>query len=166
MPLQKGEEILLHHDNARPHVAYTVTEFLVKRGIRTVSHPPYSSDLTSCDFWLSQKLKKLCVEVRFESNQRVIKAVKTPCKELSKNELSFVFQKWQKWWTKCHWQVVILKRTMSVILKKVQNPVTDVEESHILHISYFFFVLQKVVSWSCSAINMVPHPFFKINICC
>ncbi len=30
---KKREEILLHHDNARPHVAHTVTEFLQKQGI-------------------------------------------------------------------------------------------------------------------------------------
>jgi len=34
-----------------------VREFLVKKGIITLDHPPYSPDLAPCDFWLFPKLK-------------------------------------------------------------------------------------------------------------
>jgi histone-lysine N-methyltransferase SETMAR len=49
---------LLHHDNARPHVARIVRDFLESHGIETVPHPPYSPDLAPRDFYLFPNLKK------------------------------------------------------------------------------------------------------------
>ncbi len=100
-PHKRVDEILLHHDNARPHVAHVVTEFLEEKGIETVPHPPYSPDLAPCDFWLFPEVKKALRGVRFTSNHQVVKAVEARCKELSKDGLSFVFQKWQERWAKC-----------------------------------------------------------------
>ncbi len=37
--------------------------------------------------------------MRFELNQYMIKAAEARCKELTKNGLSFAFQKWQEQWT-------------------------------------------------------------------
>ncbi len=42
---KKVEEILLLHDKTRPHVVHSVTDFLVKQGVRIVPHRPYSPDL-------------------------------------------------------------------------------------------------------------------------
>ncbi len=33
----------LHHDNARPHIAHVVTEYLAKQNIKVVPHPPYKN---------------------------------------------------------------------------------------------------------------------------
>jgi hypothetical protein len=33
-------------------------QFLAKESITKMDHPPYSSDLAPCDFWLFLKLKK------------------------------------------------------------------------------------------------------------
>ncbi len=40
---------ILHQNNVRPHVASSVCNFLEKREIPTVAHPPYSPDLAPCD---------------------------------------------------------------------------------------------------------------------
>ena len=40
-------------------------------GIKTVPHPPYSSDLAPCDFWLFPKLRSC----RYETNEKMKKAV-------------------------------------------------------------------------------------------
>jgi hypothetical protein len=48
---------LLHHDNALCHTTLSVTEFLAKHSIPVVLHPPYSPDLTPCDFFLFPRLK-------------------------------------------------------------------------------------------------------------
>jgi hypothetical protein len=45
---------ILHHDNALAHDALTVWEFLAKKFIMKLDHPPY---LALCDFWLFPKLK-------------------------------------------------------------------------------------------------------------
>lgn len=94
-------EILLHHDNARPHVAQSVVDFLNARGIATIPHPPYSPDLAPCDFWLFPAIKFPLRGRKFKTNQEVIKAVEARCKELEKDGLAFVFKKWQERWQKC-----------------------------------------------------------------
>jgi hypothetical protein len=45
----------LHHDNAPVHDVLTVREFLAKKSITKMDHPPYSPD---CDPWLFATLKK------------------------------------------------------------------------------------------------------------
>jgi len=50
------ENFILHQDNAPPHKARIVTEFLVEQGIETLRHPPYSPDLAPSDFWLFDTL--------------------------------------------------------------------------------------------------------------
>ncbi|GFV94525.1 histone-lysine N-methyltransferase SETMAR [Trichonephila clavipes] len=43
---------LLHHDNARPHIARYVLDVSQQNNIDILPHPLYSSDLTPCYFWL------------------------------------------------------------------------------------------------------------------
>ncbi|GFR33239.1 histone-lysine N-methyltransferase SETMAR [Trichonephila clavata] len=49
---------LLHHDNARPHIARYVVDVLQQNNVEVLPHPPYSPDLTPCDFWLFPQLQK------------------------------------------------------------------------------------------------------------
>jgi hypothetical protein len=48
---------ILHHDSAPVHDSLRVREFLAKKSIAEVDHPPYSPDLDPYDFWLFPKLK-------------------------------------------------------------------------------------------------------------
>ena len=45
----KGEWFL-HWDNAPVHTAMVILEFLAKKRIKLLSHPPYSPDLTPADY--------------------------------------------------------------------------------------------------------------------
>jgi len=56
---------ILHHDNAPAHDALRVCEFLAKNSITNKDHPPYSSDLGPCDFWIFTKLKNALKGQRF-----------------------------------------------------------------------------------------------------
>jgi histone-lysine N-methyltransferase SETMAR len=49
---------IFHHDTAPVHDELRVHEFLVKKSITKMDHPPYSPNLAPCDFWLFPKLKK------------------------------------------------------------------------------------------------------------
>jgi len=44
---------MLHHDNAPCHTAVSINEILVEKSIPVVPQPPYSPDLSPCDFFLS-----------------------------------------------------------------------------------------------------------------
>ena len=48
----KQDQIYYLHDNMRPHVTKSIREKLLKLGWITVSHPPYSSDLSAADYRL------------------------------------------------------------------------------------------------------------------
>ena len=46
-------------------------------GIKTVPHPPYSPDLTPCDFWLFLKLRGCRYETIEEMKEAVMKVIDT-----------------------------------------------------------------------------------------
>jgi len=47
----------LLHDNAPVHRAIAVQEFLARKQVCVLNHPPYSPDLSPCDYFLFTKLK-------------------------------------------------------------------------------------------------------------
>ncbi len=49
---------LLHEDNASPHTCTDTRRFQVMSNIKKVEHPPYSPDLSSCDFFLFPTVKR------------------------------------------------------------------------------------------------------------
>ncbi|XP_029159826.1 histone-lysine N-methyltransferase SETMAR-like [Nylanderia fulva] len=51
------KQLFLLHDNALPHKTKKVREFLMKKQICVIDHPPYSPDLSPCDYFLFPKLK-------------------------------------------------------------------------------------------------------------
>jgi hypothetical protein len=56
---------ILYHDSALAHEALAVREFLAKKSITKLDHPPYSPDLAPCDFWLFPELKTVLKGHRF-----------------------------------------------------------------------------------------------------
>ena len=53
---QKRSGIKLLHDNALAHKSATVQEYLKESGLDVLDHPPYSPDVSPCDFWLFTRL--------------------------------------------------------------------------------------------------------------
>jgi hypothetical protein len=51
----KNDSWILHHDNTPAHNALSVKTFLEKHKIPVLEHPPYLSDLDSCDFFYFQR---------------------------------------------------------------------------------------------------------------
>jgi len=48
---------VLQHNNAPAHTALSIREFLAKKNIPVLPHPPYTPDLAPCDLCLFPKLK-------------------------------------------------------------------------------------------------------------
>ena len=55
----KGKQIGFIHINARPHVAKSTREKLLKLGWVTIPHPAYSPDLAPTDYHLFRSLNHL-----------------------------------------------------------------------------------------------------------
>ena len=79
--LFKSGQWHFHQDNAPVHNAILVTDYLTKMGIKTVPHPPHSSDLAPCDFWLFPKLRGHCYETIEEMKEAVMKVIDTLTQE-------------------------------------------------------------------------------------
>ena len=57
------------------HKSATVQEYLKESGLDVLDHPPYSPDLSPCDFWLFPRLKEMLDGNRFESRCGIGSAV-------------------------------------------------------------------------------------------
>ena len=72
-----------------PQLSTLVTGYLTKMGIKTVPHPPYSPDLTPCDFCLFPKLRGCHYETIKEIKEAVRKVIDT----LTQEDFHGAFQK-------------------------------------------------------------------------
>ena len=84
---------VLHH-NAPAHKSTTVQEYLKESGLDVLDHPPYSPDLTPCDFWLFPRLKEMLVGHRFESRCGKGCAVYQCLQHIPKEDYRAAFRKW------------------------------------------------------------------------
>jgi histone-lysine N-methyltransferase SETMAR len=62
-----------------------------------VPHPPYSHDLSPCDFALLPKLKKKLKGGRFE----IVSDIKAVLDSIKENDFHNVFEAWKKRWDRC-----------------------------------------------------------------
>ena len=67
----------------------SLSDFLTKMGIKTVSYPPYSPDLVPCDFWLFPKLRGC----RYETIEKMKEAVMKVIDTLTQEDFHGAFQK-------------------------------------------------------------------------
>ena len=67
----RHEAIIFHHDNARPHVAIPVKNYLENSGLEALPHPPYSPDLASSDYYLFRSMQNALTGIRFTSEQGI-----------------------------------------------------------------------------------------------
>ena len=68
-------KVLHDTSNTLAHKSAMVQEYLKESGLDVLDHPPYSLDLSPCDFWLFPRLKKMLAGHRFESRCGIGSAV-------------------------------------------------------------------------------------------
>ena len=66
-----SDGIIILYDNPRPHTANLVRGKLERFGWETLQRPPYSPDLSPCDFHIFGDLKKDIRGRRFHSDEEV-----------------------------------------------------------------------------------------------
>jgi len=98
--LLKKQWFLLQ-DNARPHIAAVALAALTETGGTALKHPPYSTDLSPCDFWAFPTLKRQLRGKRFSSGDEVRNATAAVLKGMSQNNLFHVFELFMKCCKKC-----------------------------------------------------------------
>jgi [histone H3]-lysine36 N-dimethyltransferase SETMAR len=95
-PKTYQSRMILHHDNARPHVALETKTFLEAKKVKTLPHPPYSPDLAPCDFWLFKTIKAQLRGQIFATKQELLSAWQKAINGLSKEDFKHCFHIWFK----------------------------------------------------------------------
>ncbi|QQP37615.1 Uncharacterized protein FKW44_017937 [Caligus rogercresseyi] len=93
------KDCLLMWDNARPHTATDIREFLTRRDVEPVKQSPYSHDLNLCDRFLFRKLKHLLRKDEFGGHEEATLAVQWATRRVSEDEL---YDKLRKLRGHCH----------------------------------------------------------------
>ena len=83
----------LLHDNAPAYKSATVQEYLKESGHDVLDHPPYSPDLSPCDFLLFPRLKEMLAGHRFESCCGIGSAVYQFLQHIPKEDYLAAFRK-------------------------------------------------------------------------
>ncbi|UYV80921.1 SETMAR [Cordylochernes scorpioides] len=102
----QNNDWILHVDNARPHTAHVVLQFLAKHSTIQIPHPPYSPDLATNDFFLYLKLKMKLKGRKFDNVDMIQAESKATLRNLSKNDFISCFDnRKKKRWNREHYSV-------------------------------------------------------------
>jgi transposase len=93
--VQKWFQNCCHQDNAPPHNALSVKQFLANKNITVLEHPPYSPDLLPCNFYLFPKIKSGLKGTHFVSVEHVKAKTKEILNSLMEPDLQNCFEHWQ-----------------------------------------------------------------------
>jgi hypothetical protein len=66
-----------------------------------ISHPPYSPDLATCDFFLFLKIKLKLKGRRFDNTEEIQAESQRVLDTLTKKDFKDAFQKWRRQWDRC-----------------------------------------------------------------
>lgn len=86
--------IKLLHDNAKPHTAQTTLEYLERKKVTPIAHPPYSPDLAPSDFWLFDHIKRHLDDE--PDAQSLKKSITSILKNTPSSEFLKTFYKWKQ----------------------------------------------------------------------
>ena len=67
----RREAIIFHYDNARPHVAIPLNNYLENSGWEVLPHPPHRPDLAPSDYHLFRSMQNALTAIRFTSEQGI-----------------------------------------------------------------------------------------------
>jgi hypothetical protein len=82
--------------NAPSHTSVFTQQFLVKYKMAVIPHPPYSPDMTPCDFYLFPKMKVNLKGRRFDTTEEVQAESQRVLDTLTEKNFQKAFQKWSR----------------------------------------------------------------------
>ena len=91
----------LLHDNAPVYRAVAVQEFLARKQVCVLHHPPYSPDLFPCDYFLFPKLKLPLKGRLFEDVQDIQAAITLSLQAIPQEDMQRSFQSFLDCATRC-----------------------------------------------------------------
>lgn len=95
-PTTGTRNVMLLHDNASCHKSRATTLYLEERNVPVLPHPPYSPDLSPCDYWLFPVLKDRLAGHRFRRIQDMARAVNSELRGIPPEDYRAAIQNYPK----------------------------------------------------------------------
>ena len=92
---------MLHDDNAPCHTAVSINEFLAEKNIPVVPQPPYSPDLSPCDFFLFPRLKNHLKGRHFGTLDNIEKSITDELKGIPAEAFQHCYEQWKQRLRRC-----------------------------------------------------------------
>jgi len=96
-----GRNIIILHDNARPHAAHLTLEAIAKMGWEVLPHPSYSPDVAPSDYHLFRFVRDQLHGQRYETTEAIQKAVRQCLRMTGKEFYRRGIFKLPERWEKC-----------------------------------------------------------------
>ena len=100
-PSKGWSEVHLLHDNASSHKCEIVKSFLASERVKVLNYPPYSPNLSPCDFFLFPRLKKMLSGNKYTSRSSLGSAIYQCLQQIPKEDYLSAFRDWVKMLQKC-----------------------------------------------------------------
>ena len=95
-PSKGWSGVQLLHDNASSHKCEAVKSFWASEKVKILNHPPYSPDLSACDFFLFPRLKKMLSGNKYTSRSSHGSAIYQCLQQIPKEDHISAFRDWLK----------------------------------------------------------------------
>jgi hypothetical protein len=92
---------LLHHDNAPCHTAVSINDFLAEKSMPVVPQPPFSPDLSPCDFFLFPRLKNHLKGRHIGTFDNIQKSVTDELKGIPAEAFQHCYEQWKQRLRRC-----------------------------------------------------------------
>lgn len=89
-------EVIILHDNTRPHVVEPVRQLLDRYGWKAIEHPAYSSVMSPCDYDLFPKLKENIRGMRFQNMEQLTRQIRNINQKRVLTGIQKLFDRWTK----------------------------------------------------------------------
>jgi len=83
------------------NTALSIREFLAKKNILVLPHPPYSPDVAPYDLYLFPKLKSKLKGHHFRTMENIQEIVTDELITLTENDFQYCYDQWKKRWNHC-----------------------------------------------------------------
>ena len=100
-PSKGWSGVHLLHDSASSHKCEVVKSFLASEKVKLLNHPPYSADLSPCDFFLFPRLKKMLSGNKYTSRSYLGSTIYQCLQQIPKEDYLSAFRDWVKRLQKC-----------------------------------------------------------------
>ena len=91
-----GQESIFYmttpHDSASSHKCEVVKSFLAYEKVKVLNHPPYSPDLSPCDFFLFPRRKKMLSGNKYTSRSSPGSAIYQRLQQITKEDYLSAFR--------------------------------------------------------------------------